>query len=438
MRFELNNIIFSDDSREVLEHKDSIVFVKTKLNERFVDEVVEAGAKIITPFELKSHLKKMPKIIGITGTNGKTTTASCIYSILLSLGFRAALLGTRGFFINNRQILPKGLTTPTLLEIYNDINIALQNQCEYFVMEVSSHAIAQERIAGIDFSLKILTNITSDHLDFHKTIYEYEMVKNSFFSDESVKLINKDSTNAKFNVINAFTYGIDNRANLSVVTYDLKDSIDAYIIWDAHTDAPKEECCIKSNLFGKYNLYNILASIAAVRILIKNIDLVSISKALNDFSGVPGRMEVVHTNPLVIVDFAHTADGMKNIFEVFTGQKVKVVFGAGGDRDSIKRPEMGKIANLFASKIYLTSDNPRTENRDKIINDILIGIDDKTKVVIESDRSKAISLALSELKTDEVLLILGKGDETYQIIGENKIPFSDKYEVESFYNNSRN
>lgn len=433
MRFEINNIIFSDDSREVLEHKDSIVFVKTKLNERFVDEVSKIGAKIVTPLELKSHFAKMPKIIGITGTNGKTTTACCIYSILLSLGFRCALLGTRGFFINDRQIAPKGLTTPTLLELYNDINIAIQNECEYFVMEVSSHSIVQERIAGIDFSLKILTNITADHLDFHKSIEEYIRVKNSFFSDESTKLINKDCVNAKFNVINAFTYGIENNANLTTNAYGLKDSINAHIVWNDFRDKIKEEGFVNSNLVGRYNLYNILAAIAAVKILNQNINLSDIASTLSEFGGVAGRMEVVHTNPLVIVDFAHTADGMKNIFEAFIGRKIKVVFGAGGDRDTTKRSQMGEIANIFASKIYLTSDNPRTEDKDKIINDILNGIDDKSKVTIEADRAKAIFLALSELNGDEILLILGKGDETYQIIGENKIPFSDKVEVENFY-----
>lgn len=433
MRIEIDNIIFSDDSREVLENPNSFIFVATKLNERFVDEVEKSGVKIITPLELKSYFKKMPKIIGITGTNGKTTTACCIYSILLSLGFKSALLGTRGFFINDKQILPKGLTTPTLLELYNDIKIALDYDCDYFVMEVSSHAIAQNRIEGLDFALKILTNITADHLDFHKNIEEYERVKNSFFSDESVKLINKDSTNARFNVINTWTYGIENSANLIPSAYSLKDSISGHIIWNDFKNKIREEGIFSSTLVGKYNLYNILASIAAVKILNPNIEIQSIAAALDDFGGVEGRMQVVWSNPLVIVDFAHTADGMKNIFEAFLGQKTKVLFGAGGDRDKTKRPKMGEIANIFANKIYLTSDNPRIEKKEQIIDDILVGIKNKDKVVVEADRAKAIALALSELKNDEILLILGKGDETYQIIGEEKIPFSDKIEVENFY-----
>lgn len=433
MRIEIDNIIFSDDSREVLEHQDSTYFVKTKLNEKFLDNVLKVGAKVVTPIELKSHFKKMPRMIGITGTNGKTTTACCIYSILLSLGFKCSLLGTRGFFVNDRQISPKGLTTPTLLEIYNDIKIAIENDCEYFIMEVSSHAIVQDRIEGLDFSLKILTNITSDHLDFHNSIEEYERVKNSFFSDESVKLINKDSTNARFNVTNSFTYGVENQANLFPIAYSVKDAINANIIWNDFKNNIQEESNFNSTLVGKYNLYNILASIAAVKILNNNINLSNITSALDGFSGVPGRLEVVNINPLVIVDFAHTADGMKNIFEAFAGKKIKVLFGAGGDRDKTKRPQMGEMADRFAIHIYLTSDNPRNENKEKIIQDILSGITSKDKVTIQPDREKAIYTALNELKNDEVLLILGKGDESYQIIGENKIPFSDKIEVESFY-----
>ena len=433
MRIEVDRIIFSDDSREVLENIESFVFVKTKLNEKYIDEVENSGAKIITPLELKSHFKTMPKIIGITGTNGKTTTACCIYSLLLSLGFKVALLGTRGFFINDKQILPKGLTTPTLLELYNDIKIALDYHCDYFIMEVSSHAIAQNRIEGLDFALKILTNITADHLDFHKNIEEYERVKNSFFSDESVKLINKDSKNARFNVINTWTYGIENSANLALSAYSLKDSISGHIIWNDFKNKTKEESMFSSILVGKYNLYNILASIAAVKILNPNIELKNITAALDDFGGVEGRAQVVWNNPLVIVDFAHTADGMKNIFEAFIGQKIKVLFGAGGDRDKTKRPKMGEIASIFATKIYLTSDNPRSENKEAIIADILSGIKNTDKVVIEADRARAIALALSELNDDEILLILGKGDESYQIIGEDKIPFSDKIEVEHFY-----
>ncbi|RAX54904.1 UDP-N-acetylmuramoyl-L-alanyl-D-glutamate--2,6-diaminopimelate ligase [Helicobacter sp. 16-1353] len=428
-------LYLSDDSREVLDDLDSTIFVKTDLNARFLQEMQANNATIISPNELKKYLVNNTKIIGITGTNGKTTIASCIYSLLLSLGFRCALLGTRGFFINDERIASKGLTTPTLLELYNNIHIASKYNCDYFVMEVSSHAIAQNRIEGLDFALKILSNITADHLDFHKTIEEYERVKNSFFSDEGLKLINKDSLNARFNIINCYTYGIENKGNLSLNAYSIKDSIDGHITWNDFKRKQKEECLIHSNLIGKYNLYNILASIAAVKILNNDIALDDISKALNEFGGVCGRMEVVHINPLVIVDFAHTPDGMKNILSSFIGRKIKLVFGAGGDRDRLKRPVMGQIAEIYSTRIYLTSDNPRSENPHSIINEILEGISNKNKVFVESNRKLAIQKALSELRSDEVLLILGKGDETYQIIGDKILPFDDRVEVREFYKN---
>ncbi len=434
MTININNHFLSDDSREILSSNNSNkFFVETTLNRRFSDEVRKNGIAIISPNDLQKYLQNNVKIIGITGTNGKTTIASAMYSMLLSLGFKCALLGTRGFFVNDRQISPKGLTTPTLLELYYDIHIASLEGCKYFVMEVSSHAIVQNRIEGLDFSLKILSNITSDHLDFHKSIVEYERVKNSFFSDDTLKLINKDSPNAKYNLANSYTYGIENIGNLSPSAYSVKDCINAHIIWNDFRHKITEQSMLESNLVGKYNLYNLLASIAGVKLVESDISLESISKVLEEFGGVCGRMEVVHTKPLVVVDFAHTPDGMKNVFEAFLGRKIKVVFGAGGDRDKLKRPMMGKIAERYATKIYLTSDNPRNENAEAIIDDILGGISHKHKVIVESNRKIAIELALKELCNDEILLILGKGDESYQIIGNRTIPFDDRVEVERYY-----
>lgn len=429
-----NGIKFlSDDSREVLENIDEVAFVKTDLNLRFLDTLKNKNIKIISPSELRLYLLNSPKIVGITGTNGKTTIACCIYFMLLSLGFKCALLGTRGFFINSNRILPKGLTTPTLLDLYNNLDIASKHNCDYFVMEVSSHAIAQNRIEGLRFDLKILSNITSDHLDFHKTIEEYQRVKNSFFSDEYPKLINKDCKESKFNVSNIYTYGVESKGNLSVDAYSIKDSINAHITWSDYKLKLKESSLLNSSLVGKYNLYNILASIGAIKILERDISLDKICFSLSEFGGVEGRMQVMHINPLVIVDFAHTPDGMKNILESFLGRRVKIVFGAGGNRDKTKRPKMGEIAEKYTRKIYLTSDNPRDENPNFIIDEILAGIRDKSKVSIESNRKIAIKLALSEIESDEVLLILGKGDETYQIIGDKVIDFDDRIEVEEFY-----
>ncbi|TLD96527.1 UDP-N-acetylmuramoyl-L-alanyl-D-glutamate--2,6-diaminopimelate ligase [Helicobacter jaachi] len=375
----------------------------------------------------------LPRIVGITGTNGKTTTAAMICSVLLEMGFSVGLLGTRGFFINGREMKPKGLTTPSVLEIYENLSIAIEQKCDFFIMEVSSHAIVQERIDGLTFDLKILTNITSDHLDYHKNLAEYRRVKNSFFLGSGTKLINADEPYAHCDDKEAIYYGITHNAHLKAKDYTLENGISAHIQWTKGQDI--ESSTLDMHLYGKHNLYNALAALAALKILThKSLD--SITKLLARFSGVSGRMEVVHTKPIVIVDFAHTYDGMYQIFESFKHQKIAVVFGAGGDRDKSKRPQMGLCAQNFAHKIYITSDNPRTESPQAIIADILSGIDtrnENAQIFTHINRKAAIHQALSELKDDEVLLILGKGDEDYQIIGDKKIHFDDREVVREYF-----
>ena len=419
--------------------REEILLVRSKQNAPFIPSDFPQN-NLIESYNLSKVLLdsipgKNPRIVGITGTNGKTTTAAIIYSLLLDLSYKVALLGTRGFFINDKTIKPKGLTTPSVLELYENLSMAKSEQCDFFVMEVSSHAIIQERIAGLNFELKILTNITSDHLDYHKSVEEYRRVKNSFFEGEGLKLINADEKYAICKDVGAFYYGVEKKGHLSVGAYALESGIDAHIAWRDNKKCSQESCALQTYLYGKHNLYNALAGIAAVKIL-TNKPLSDIAKAMENFAGVSGRMEVVHTKPLVIVDFAHTYDGMKQIFESFRHQKIAVVFGAGGDRDKSKRPKMGSCAFEYADKLYITSDNPRSENPAEILRDIANGLpkDYGAKfVVMEIDRKKAIVQALSDLQENEVLLILGKGDEDYQIIGENKIHFDDREVVRAYY-----
>lgn len=421
----------SDDSRE--DSKDC-AFLVTQSSQKYLQHARENGFKdFLTPQELGKYLDLNLKIIGITGTNGKTTTAAMIYSILLDLGYKVGLLGTRGFFINEKQKRPKGLTTPSLLEIYSAIDEARLEKCEYFVMEVSSHAIIQNRIEGLIFDLRILTNITSDHLDYHKTLENYIATKNSFFMNPNdKKLLNKDEPKAQYALQNTLTYGIESNATFSVKAYSLRNGITAQIIYG------KEEATLDVAFFGKHNLYNALAAIGAVKIL-EDLPLESIIAKLEGFGGVKGRMQVVSENPLVIVDFAHTEDGMEKIFESFLHRKIVVVFGAGGDRDRLKRPKMGLCAARYAHTLYLTSDNPRSENPLQIIEEILSGIPEelrkKRNIYVEENRSFAIKKALENLQLDEVLLILGKGDENYQIIGEETLEFDDCKEVEKYIKN---
>ncbi len=424
----------SDNTHEVLENPKEILFVKTPLNEKYSPLIAEKNLAILDFNELKNYFDFKIKIVGITGTNGKTTTASLMYSLLLDLNKKTALLGTRGFFINDERIKEKGLTTPTLLELYGDLEEAVRLKCEYFIMEVSSHAIVQKRVAGLDFALKVLTNITSDHLDFHQNIENYRDAKNSFFKDEGLKVINRDEANALFNPINARTYALDKKAHLNVQAFSLNPSISASLCYQQDLRDPnlKETALIHSPLLGRYNLYNILAGVLGVKSLTQ-LPLETITPLLENFYGVKGRLEIVHSKPLVVVDFAHTTDGMQQVFESFKSQKITALFGAGGDRDKTKRPEMGAIASYYAHKIILTSDNPRSENEEDIIKDILKGISDSSKVIVEKDRKKAILNALENLKDDEVLLILGKGDENIQIFKDKTIFFSDQEVVKSYY-----
>ena len=396
-------------------------FVLTTQNEKYLQNAKENGAHSIIKVGDIAELFGVNdiQIIGITGTNGKTTTASAIYSFLLDLGYKAAMQGTRGFFMNDRVVEGKTLTTPSVLNTYRHIYQARLAGCEYFIMEVSSHAIAQKRIEGLPFALKILTNITQDHLDYHKSIEEYINIKNSFFQDESKKLINKDEPRAKFNFKNAFTYGIENPATYRLMAYSLNEGSSGII---QHFG---EIVPFTASLHGFFNLYNLMAAIAATH-LITDKTLEEVADVVDNFAGVSGRMEQVSMAPNVIVDFAHTPDGMAQVLNALKEKELLVVFGAGGDRDKSKRPLMGRVAASLAKKVYITSDNPRHEDPDAIVTDILSGIEDKTNVTVELNRKKAIEMALDEQEGEEVVVILGKGDETYQIIYDEKFPFDDR------------
>lgn len=421
MQLIINNKVYTDNSNEADENS---VFVVSKQNEKFKDSAIKNGCKeIIDSGELKNHIDLSSiKIIGITGTNGKTTTAAAIYSILLDLGYKVALQGTRGFFINDERVEDYSLTTPVQLGNFAHIQKAMQNNCDFFVMEVSSHAIEQKRIEGLEFALKIHTNITRDHLDYHKTIDEYIRVKNSFFEDDSKKLINKDDKIVKYNSKNGFAYSLEEPSTYKVTAYSFKNG--THVMFN-HFGAMHS---FSSNMMGIFNVYNLMAAVAAVHITTSK-PLDEICEALEGFAGVSGRMETVSTNPLAIVDFAHTPDGMKEVLQSFNEKEIICVFGAGGDRDKLKRPIMGQVAANFAKHIIVTSDNPRNEDPDMIIEDILVGIKNHPSVQVEINRKEAIKKAMEMANENSVVLVLGKGDEATQIIYDKKFPFSDKEEI---------
>lgn len=397
-------------------------FLKTNQNQKYLQDAKSKNPKDIldasTCIELLKINEKI-KIIGITGTNGKTTTAAAIYSILLDLGKKVGFQGTRGCFINEKRVADKSLTTPPILQTIQNLYMALQDGCEYFVMEVSSHAIEQKRIEGLNFALKILTNISQDHLDYHGTIENYIAIKSSFFDDDCLKLINKDENKIRFNKINCMTYSLEKPATYKVAAYSLKDGISVAV---QNIDKVFD---FSSPMHGLFNIYNLLAAISGVDML-KVAPIQEICEVVDNFGGVEGRMEVVSENPLVIVDFAHTPDGMEKVLDSLKDKNIIVVFGAGGDRDRTKRPLMARVANRYAKKLVITSDNPRSEEPKEIIKDILSGLKTDNGVLVEIDREKAIKKALQIREDDEIVLILGKGDETYQEIKGQKIPFDDR------------
>jgi len=396
-------------------------FVLTSQNEKYLQNAKENNVHSIIKIEEIADLFGVDriKIIGITGTNGKTTTASALYSFLLDLGYKVAMQGTRGFFMNDTVVEGKSLTTPSVLNTYKHIYQAVSEECDFFIMEVSSHAIVQKRIEGLHFELKILTNITQDHLDYHKTLEEYIAVKNSFFQDKGKKLINKDESKASFEIQNTYTYGIENPATYKLMAYSLNEASSGIL---QHFE---QVIPFTSSLHGFFNLYNLIAAIGAAHILTQK-PLEEIVEVVENFAGVSGRMEQVCEAPNVIVDFAHTPDGMLQVLNALKEKDLLVVFGAGGDRDREKRPLMGRVASNLAKKIYITSDNPRNEDPQSIVEDILEGIKDKSNVTVELNRKKAIEMALNEQDDQEVVVILGKGDESYQIIYDEKLPFDDR------------
>lgn len=451
MKIALQNTFITDNSKEC---ENACFWLKSPQNERFADEALQKGAKIIDINECKKLLKISPKLqlIGITGTNGKTTTAAIISHILTKLGHKNALCGTRGAFIDGERIGEKGLTTAPLLQTLGYMGAA--RECEFFVMEVSSHALVQRRIDGLCFAAKIYTNLTQDHLDFHGDFANYQAAKESFFKDETLKLINADAVQIAYNKAFAVSYGIENVSDYKVSKYDLSAGIRAFVSFNG------EQIAINSRLLGLFNLYNILAAFACVNELL-HPKIHALQVAISDFAGVSGRVEEVASG--VIVDFAHTPDGIEKVLSSLCNKKLIVVFGAGGDRDKSKRALMGRAAQKYASKLIITSDNPRSEDENAIIADIVSGlkgfepcekgVDDVYKkgdvlngvlsgkalknkalngvlsgvenVFIEPDRKKAIAKAL-EMKADgDLVVILGKGDESYQEIKGVKHPFND-------------
>lgn len=370
------------------------------------------------------------KLVGITGTNGKTTTVTLLFDIFRKLGYHTGLLST----IQNRiddQIIPSTHTTPDSISLNALLHRMIESGCDYCFMEVSSHAVVQNRIAGLNFAGGIFSNITHDHLDFHKTFEEYLKAKKRFFdelSSEAFALSNVDDRNGRVMLQNtkakAFTYSMTGMA-------DFKGRILETPLDGIHLDLNGHD--IWCRLVGRFNGYNLMAVFATCILLQQNID--EVLMVLSSLSSVEGRFDYVKTQDGIIgiVDYAHTPDALENVLETINqlragNEMLITVVGCGGDRDRTKRPVMARIAARLSDKVILTSDNPRSENPEVIIEEMLAGVEteNRRKVQTITDRRMAIQLACAMARPDDVLLIAGKGHEKYQEIQGVKHPFDDK------------
>lgn len=382
------------------------------------------------------------KVIGVTGTNGKTTVSYLIYEILKEAKRSPSLLGTLGYRINEKtESLPN--TTPGPVLLHSLFDSIRREAGDYAVMEVSSHALKQDRVFGVNFKTAVLTNITGDHLDYHKTMGDYAASKRILFESlakNSAAVLNRDdgyydyfkkAAGAKI-----IDYGIKNKADFMAGEIKSDISGSSFLI-----TSPKGTFRVKTALVGRHNIYNILAAAAAC--FAEGAGAEVIKRAIGRFRPVPGRLETVDVGQpfRIFIDYAHTHDALEKALSELRALcrgKLVAVFGCGGDRDRTKRPKMGKIASGIADEIILTSDNPRNENPGTILDEIEAGITKGfTGYKRIPDRFKAIEESLTGREESDIVIIAGKGHEDYQIIGKDTFPFSDKKAVEEILTKKR-
>lgn len=374
----------------------------------------------------KEEVNKI-KLIGMTGTNGKTTTCFLTYQMLLSLGKKAAYMGTIGFYMPNvkREL---NNTTPEILDVYSMITEAIEAGCEYFVMEVSSHSLVQKRIEGLEFSVEAFSNLTEDHLDFHKTMENYLHAKMLILDQlKGTIIVNNDDLYAKYFETKSYKTLGYNGSDYQILNYEETDK-GTLIKFKAD-----KEYRVETNLKCKYNVYNYLTALGILNTLGFSID--DIIKITKDIYAPRGRCEQIKVrNSYAVIDYAHTPDAVEKIITSFLENKkgkIITIVGCGGDRDPLKRPIMGEIASRLSDYVIFTSDNPRTEDPNKILEDILKGVT-KDNYEVEIDRPTAIKKGLDMLGDNDILLILGKGHEDYQIIGHTKHHLDDLEEVKKY------
>ena len=383
------------------------------------------------------------RMVGVTGTNGKTTTTHMIRHILKAQGFKVGVIGTVHIMIGDTSY-PIHNTTPDVVDLQHILHQMVQENVEYCVMEVSSHALALGRVSGVEFDTAVFTNLTQDHLDFHKTFENYLAAKCKLFEQVSAPNQVKDNKGAVINIDDSYGYRVMEKTTAPTITYSTlgKGTLNAS---DVHMSTKNsqytvnykgESYPVSMNTTGLFNVYNTLAAIGAC--LQEGISMEAIDTALKTFSSVPGRFELIEEGQdfAVVVDYAHTPDGLQNILETAKAIKenrIIIVFGCGGDRDATKRPIMGRIAAEYGDKIYVTSDNPRTEDPVQIVKDVEVGVKEAlregTSYEVIVDRREAINHAIHDAKAGDIVIIAGKGHENYQILKNETIHFDDREEA---------
>ncbi len=385
------------------------------------------------------HPSRELKLIGITGTNGKTTTATLLYDLFRALGYEAGLISTVVYRIGSREV-ESTHTTPDAVRLNAMMREMVGSGCEYCFMECSSHAIVQERIRGLHFAGGLFTNLTHDHLDYHKTFAEYLRAKKLFFDnlpEGAFAVVNIDDRNGRVMVQNT-------RATVKTLSLrspaDFRCKVVEMLPDGMLLRIDGSEVWVK--FLGRFNAYNLLTIYAAAMMLGQRKE--EVLTAMSALHSVSGRLEYIRAEDgtTAIVDYAHTPDALENVLETIgeirgAGQQLTVVCGCGGDRDRTKRPEMARIALKYADTAIFTSDNPRTEDPEAILRDMVEGLPSDARYLKIADRAEAVRTAVMLSRAGDIILLAGKGHETYQVIGTEKIHFDDREQVRINFENRK-
>lgn len=457
---EISNV--TDDSRKV---RNSSVFVCIKGNKidghEFARKAIERGAAVVIcdhDIGIKNSViventrkayavmcanfygncHKQMKMIGVTGTNGKTTTTFIIKSILEENGYKVGVIGTVEILIGNEKY-PSEYTTPDPAVLHRYIYMMKMAGCDVCIMETSSQALDQLRNYGINYDIGIFTNLSREHLDYHKDMDEYAEAKAILMKNSDICIINADDKYCDLMRKNAkdkfFTYSIDEFSDFKAENLNLHhDGVDYTLkMQDASFD-------VSYGVIGRFSVYNSLAALCVA--IVMELDMKRSLRAVAEMSTVRGRIEKVPNERgiNILIDFAHTPDSLENVLKTVKNiydKRLLVVFGCGGDRDKTKRPVMGQIACKYADLVYITSDNPRTEDPERIIEDITMGLKGGSYLKI-ADRTEAIKAAIVEAQPGDAIIIAGKGHENYQIIGTEKIHYDEREVIRAILDNEAN